>query len=73
MARLISVSPWRGSTRLHGDNERGGETMTLEFGLCLLTLFFLAGIGTPVAYSIMVASFVYLAVAARASALPARY
>jgi tripartite ATP-independent transporter DctM subunit len=34
--------------------------MTLEFGLCLLTLFFLAGIGTPVAYSILVASFVYL-------------
>jgi len=36
--------------------------MTLEFALCLLTLFFLAGIGTPVAYSILVSSFVYLAV-----------
>lgn len=34
--------------------------MTLEFGLCLLTLFFLAGIGTPVAYAILLASFVYL-------------
>lgn len=36
--------------------------MTLEFALCLLTLFFLAGIGMPVAYSILVSSFVYLAV-----------
>ncbi|MYK31994.1 MAG: TRAP transporter large permease, partial [Boseongicola sp. SB0670_bin_30] len=36
--------------------------MTLEFGLCLFTLFVLAGIGTPVAYSIILASFVYLAV-----------
>jgi tripartite ATP-independent transporter DctM subunit len=36
--------------------------MTLQFALCLLTLFFLAGIGTPVAYSILVSSFVYLAV-----------
>jgi tripartite ATP-independent transporter DctM subunit len=36
--------------------------MTLQFALCLLTLFFLAGIGTPVAYSIIVSSFVYLAV-----------
>lgn len=34
--------------------------MTLEFALCLLTLFFLAGIGTPVAYAILLASFVYL-------------
>ncbi|SFC20902.1 TRAP transporter large permease [Tropicimonas isoalkanivorans] len=37
--------------------------MTLEFASCLLTLFFLAGIGTPVAYSILLASIVYLAVA----------
>ncbi|MDP2733342.1 MAG: TRAP transporter large permease [Hoeflea sp.] len=36
--------------------------MTLEFALCLMTLFFLAGIGLPVAYSILVSSFVYLAV-----------
>jgi tripartite ATP-independent transporter DctM subunit len=35
--------------------------MSVEFALCLLTLFFLAGIGTPVAYSILLASFVYLA------------
>ncbi|MEQ8481975.1 MAG: TRAP transporter large permease [Hoeflea sp.] len=35
--------------------------MTLEFALCLLTLFVLAGIGMPVAYSILTASFVYLA------------
>ncbi|SDK08083.1 TRAP transporter large permease [Aliiruegeria lutimaris] len=34
--------------------------MTLEFAACLLTLFFLAGIGTPVAYSILVAAIVYL-------------
>ena len=36
--------------------------MTLQFALCLLTLFFLAGIGTPVAYSILISSFVYLGV-----------
>jgi len=36
--------------------------MTLEFGLCLLALFTLAGIGMPVAYAIMLASFVYLVV-----------
>ena len=35
--------------------------MTLAFALCLLTLFVLAGIGIPVAYSILVSSFVYLA------------
>jgi tripartite ATP-independent transporter DctM subunit len=35
--------------------------MTIEFFLCLVTLFVLAGIGTPVAYSILLASFVYLA------------
>lgn len=35
--------------------------MTLEFALCLLTLFVLAGIGMPVAYSILTAAFVYLA------------
>jgi len=36
--------------------------MTLAFALCLLALFFLAGIGTPVAYSMIVAAIVYLAV-----------
>ena len=35
--------------------------MSLEFALCLVTLFVLAGIGTPIAYAIMLASFVYLA------------
>ena len=36
--------------------------MTLEFAACLIALFFLAGIGTPIAYSILVASLLYLAV-----------
>ena len=36
--------------------------MTLEFALCLLTLVVMAGIGTPVAYAILLASFVYLLV-----------
>lgn len=36
--------------------------MSLEFTLCLASLFLLAGIGTPVAYAIIVASLVYLAV-----------
>ena len=35
--------------------------MTLEFLLCLATLLFLAGIGTPIAYSIILAALVYLA------------
>jgi tripartite ATP-independent transporter DctM subunit len=35
--------------------------MTLAFALCLLALFLLAGIGTPVAYSMIVAAIVYLA------------
>ena len=34
--------------------------MTIEFTLCLVTLFFFAGIGTPVSYSIILASLVYL-------------
>ena len=34
--------------------------MSLEFALCLVTLFALAGIGMPVAYAIMLAAFVYL-------------
>lgn len=39
------------------------ELLSLELGLCLITLFALAGIGTPVGYSIILASLVYLAVA----------
>lgn len=34
--------------------------MNLELALCLITLFGLAGIGTPIGYSIMLASLVYL-------------
>ncbi len=34
--------------------------MSLEFTLCLISLFFLAGIGTPIAYAILLAAFVYL-------------
>ncbi|MDA9609806.1 TRAP transporter large permease [Paracoccaceae bacterium] len=36
--------------------------MTTEFILCIVALFFLAGIGMPIAYAIMIASFVYLAI-----------
>ncbi|NKB29459.1 MAG: TRAP transporter large permease subunit [Rhodobacteraceae bacterium] len=36
--------------------------MTLEFTLCLVTLFVMAGIGMPIAYAILLASFVYLTV-----------
>ncbi|WP_298985225.1 TRAP transporter large permease [uncultured Roseibium sp.] len=36
--------------------------MTLELALCLLTLFFLAGIGTPIGYAIILASTVYLTI-----------
>jgi len=34
--------------------------MSLEFILCVVTLFALAGIGTPIGYAIMLASLVYL-------------
>ncbi|MDJ1007388.1 MAG: TRAP transporter large permease [Paracoccaceae bacterium] len=37
--------------------------MSVELALCLLTLFLLAGIGTPVGYAIMLASIVYLSTA----------
>lgn len=37
--------------------------MNFELLSLLVTLFFLAGIGTPVGYSILLASVVYLAVA----------
>jgi tripartite ATP-independent transporter DctM subunit len=35
----------------------------MEFIVCIATLFFLAGIGTPIAYSILVASIAYLVAA----------
>ena len=34
--------------------------MSLEFTLCLISLFLFAGIGMPVAYAILLASLVYL-------------
>ena len=37
--------------------------MSLQFTLCLLALFVLAGIGTPIAYSIILSALLYLAVA----------
>ena len=39
--------------------------MSLAFLLCLLALFLLAGIGTPIAFSIILSSLVYLAVSGR--------
>ena len=36
--------------------------MSLELGLCLITLFTMAGIGTPIGFSIMIASIVYFGV-----------
>lgn len=43
--------------------------MSLEFALCLLTLFLLAAIGTPIGFSIIVAAIVYLAAAGQDIAL----
>ena len=37
--------------------------MSIELALCLITLFGLAGIGTPIGYAIMAASTVYLGMA----------
>jgi tripartite ATP-independent transporter DctM subunit len=37
--------------------------MSVEFLLCLATLFVIAGMGAPIAYAILVASFVYLVAA----------
>ena len=37
--------------------------MSMELALCLFTLFALAGIGTPIGYSIMLSSIVYLGMA----------
>jgi TRAP-type transport system large permease protein len=39
--------------------------MSLDFLLCLLALFLLAGIGTPIAFSIILSSVVYLVVSGR--------
>ncbi len=43
--------------------------MTMQFALCLLALLFLAGIGTPIAFSIIISAIVYLAVAGQDIAL----
>ncbi|MBF9033111.1 TRAP transporter large permease subunit [Rhodobacterales bacterium HKCCE2091] len=43
--------------------------MSVEFALCLLTLFTLAAIGTPVAYSIILGALVYLLAAGQDIAL----
>jgi tripartite ATP-independent transporter DctM subunit len=43
--------------------------MSLELGLCLATLFLLAGIGTPVGYAILLAALVYLGAAGQDLAL----
>ncbi len=43
--------------------------MSLQFALCLVTLFVLAGIGTPVGYAIILSSTVYLLVAGQDLAL----
>lgn len=43
--------------------------MSLQLALCLLTLFLLAAIGTPIAYAILAGSLVYLAIAGQDLAL----
>ncbi|SNZ21414.1 TRAP transporter large permease [Cohaesibacter gelatinilyticus] len=43
--------------------------MSIQFAACLFTMLLLAGIGTPVAYSIILASIVYLAIAGQDIAL----
>jgi tripartite ATP-independent transporter DctM subunit len=40
--------------------------MTLQFTLCLISLFVLAGIGMPIAYAILLSAFTYLAVGGQA-------
>ncbi len=45
--------------------------MSLEFALCISTLLFLAGIGTPIGYSTILASLIYLFVAGQDIALAA--
>ena len=43
--------------------------MSLEFALCLVTLFGLAGVGTPIGYSIILAALVYMGFASLDAAL----
>ncbi len=43
--------------------------MSFEFALCLATLLFLAGIGTPIGHSTILAGLVYLAVGGQDIAL----
>ncbi|KEA62285.1 TRAP-type C4-dicarboxylate transport system, large permease component [Marinobacterium lacunae] len=43
--------------------------MSLPFALCLLTLFLLSAIGTPIAYAILVGALIYLGVAGQDIAL----
>ena len=43
--------------------------MSIELALCLVTLFTLAGIGTPIGYSIILAAVVYMGIAGLDSAL----
>ena len=43
--------------------------MSLQFALCLATLLFLAGIGTPIGHSTILAGIVYLAVGGQDLAL----
>ncbi|HHG89693.1 MAG TPA: TRAP transporter large permease [Devosia sp.] len=43
--------------------------MSLEFTLFIITLFFLAGVGTPIAYSIILSSILYLALGGQDVAL----
>ena len=45
--------------------------MSVQFAVCLFSMLFLAGIGVPVAYSILLASIAYLAVAGQDVALAA--
>lgn len=43
--------------------------MSIEFLICIGTLFFLAGIGTPIAYAILVASIAYLVASGQGSGI----
>ena len=45
--------------------------MTLSFGLCLVTLLLMAGIGAPIAFSMLISAIVYVAVKGQDMSLPA--
>ncbi|HET7411227.1 MAG TPA: TRAP transporter large permease subunit, partial [Pararhizobium sp.] len=45
--------------------------MTLSFSLCLIALFALAGIGAPIAFSMLIAAIVYVAAKGQDLSLPA--